>query len=634
VEWPSGAITERNDLAVDRFHDIGEPMGTIPVQPSVSLGDNMTLNARGAGSIQWYLNGELLLGQTNRSLQLAGISAAQAGRYTVVITTDTVTNTYAAYVHVDAQFTRVTSGAIVEDTGNSYVPAWADYDGDGYADLFVANGGNEGPTLPFIYRNLGDGTFDRMTSVDVGDLADDTIQSAQGNWADVDNDGDLDLFVGCAMEHEVARLYLNDSKGRFVRATAGNGIERTFWNWGSAWADYDNDGWVDLYLASGWINPNYTDWLMHNQRSCTFDACPGVPFRLMYVNFGSWADADNDGDSDLFVGDFGSANNAFYRNNGDGTFIDDTSAGLGPGAGGAVAPVWGDFDNDGDLDLFLTRNQAPCYFYRNQGKGVFVASSSEPALQTMGLCAAAGDFDNDCDLDLFVTRGQGSGERSLLLRNDGTGHFESVVLGSFPMAQGHLTGCAWVDYDNNGALDLFATTVNNEANVLYRNNGNGNHWLILRLKGTTSNAAAIGAKVHIASNAEGRLYRQKREIAGGSFDDLRAHFGLGSAAVARFVNVEWPSGTRQTLRNVAADQIVTVVEPRRPIVSARVTTPTSIELTLEGDPEAVYEIQASTNLIDWTVLGTVTNTTGQSLWTDTEFNGTAWRFYRAVGTGL
>jgi enediyne biosynthesis protein E4 len=633
VEWPSGAITESTDLAVDQVHSVVEPMAIIPARSVVSLGDDVTLTCRGTGAIQWYFNGEAIAGATNRVLELSAITAEDAGRYTVVLSTATATHVFASSVRVDTQFTQITDGAVVEDPGNSYVPVWGDYDADGYVDLFVANGGNEGPTLQFIYRNLGDGTFSRMTAAEVGELANDKVQTAQGGWADIDNDGDLDLFIGSAQENSACRLYLNQGNGQFAAIMEDVGLNQPLWPWGSVWADYDNDGWVDLYLGSGWVSAQLTDCLMRNQGDGTFRACSGIPFRLMNVNFGSWGDADNDGDLDLFVGNFGSVNNAFYRNNGDGTFIDDTAAGLCPGAGGAVAPIWGDYDNDGDLDLFLTRNGGPCYYYKNQGDGTFLAISSEPALQTMGLCAAAGDYDNDGDLDLFVTRGQGSGACSLLLRNDGTGHFESTLHGSFPKAPGHFTGCSWVDYDNNGTLDLFVTTVNNEVNSLYRNNGNGNHWLIVRLKGTTSNAAAIGAKVRVSSFQSERIHRQLRQISGGSVDDLRAHFGMGSATQVRQLQIEWPSGTVQVFRNVDVDQILTVVEPRRPVLIATRSTGASVALALTGDAGAVYQLQASSNLMDWAVVGTVTNELGQCSWTDPEAGPVSAKFYRAIRTG-
>jgi hypothetical protein len=220
-----------------------------------------------------------------------------------------------------------------------------------------------------------------------------------------------------------------------------------------------------------------------------------------------------------------------------------------------------------------------------------------------------------------------------LLRNDGTGHFGSVLHGSFPPAAGHFSGCAWADYDNNGTLDLLGTTVNGEANALYRNNGNGNHWLIVRLKGTTSNAAAIGAKVRVVSTLQGRTQRQLRQISGGCFDDLRAHFGLGDSTLVRHLQIEWPSGTLQSFRNLAADQVLTVIEPRRPVLEAVRAEGVSVELRLEGDVGAVYQFQASTNLSDWSVVGTVTNEVGQCSWTEAGVDEEKVRFYRAIRVG-
>jgi hypothetical protein len=286
--------------------------------------------------------------------------------------------------------------------------------------------------------------------------------------------------------------------------------------------------------------------------------------------------------------------------------------------------VWGDFDNDGDMDIFLTRHQAPCFYFQNQGDGTFIEDGTRAALQTTGGGAAAGDYDNDGDLDLFVPRGQSSGERSLLLENDGRGQFTSVVLDSFPLDTGHFTVCSWADYDNDGDLDMFVSTTENERNALYRNEGNANHWLIVRLKGTVSNVAAIGTKVRIQTSTEAGTLRQVRQITGGNFDDLRAHFGLGDAAQVDLLRIEWPSGIVQEIANVPANQVLSVTEPPRLV-------PQGIgAFQIQCWINQSFEVQASTDLTLWSTVATVTNTTGTLVFEDAVAGQHECRYYRVL----
>jgi hypothetical protein len=530
-------------------------------------------------------------------------------------------------------FTRITSGAIVEDLSYSARPAWGDYNGDGWVDLFVANGLNTGAaTLQFVYRNNGDGTFTRVPAAEGGDLVTDTIETVQGQWADFDNDGDLDMFRGSMPSGSSNQLYVNDGGGHFTGVAANVAINSFGGVQGSACGDFDNDGFVDVCLSSSYVGGYPTDRLMRNQRDGTFVRCTTIPFRNMLNQFCAWGDADSDGDLDLFAPSE-SGSHAFYRNNGDGRFIDDVTTGLGS-SGSAVNPVWGDFDNDGDMDIFLSRHQPPCFYYQNLGDGTFIADGTRSALQTMGIGAAAGDYDNDGDLDVFVPRGQSSGERSYLLENDGTAQFTAVVLGSFPLDTGHFTGSSWADYDNDGDLDLFVSTTNNERNALYRNEGNANHWLIVRVKGTASNAAAIGTKVRILTSTEAGPLWQMRQITGSNFDDLRAHFGLGAAAQVDLLRIEWPSGIVQEIENVQGRQILTVTEHQEgatnaPSLAMSTLTDATVQLTATGQADLRYVFEASTDLAQWTKLAVRTNLTGTVEYSPST-SASSQRFYRVV----
>jgi len=529
-------------------------------------------------------------------------------------------------------FTRITSGAIVTDASYSARPGWGDYNGDGWVDLFVANGLSTGAAaVQFVYRNNGDGTFTRVQAAEGGDLVTDTIETAQGQWADFDNDGDLDMFIGSLPSGASNRLYVNDGGGHFTRVTADVAINSFGAVWCSACADFDNDGFVDLCLSPGYLG-RYPR-LMRNQADGTFVLCTTIPFRNMLNISSAWGDADDDGDLDLFVPNNQSGSNAFFRNNGDGRFVDDVTAGLGS-IGSAVNPVWGDFDNDGDMDIFLSRHQAPCFYFQNQGDGTFVEDRTRAALQTMGIGAAAGDYDNDGDLDLFIPRGQYTGERSYLLENDGTGQFTSVVLGSFPLDTGHFTVCSWADYDNDGDLDLFVSTIGSERNALYRNEGNANHWLIVRLKGIASNAAAIGTQVRIQTSSEARPLWQMRQITGGNFDDLRAHFGLGDATQVDTLRIEWPSGIVQEIENVPANQVLTVTEHQEgatnaPSLAMSNLTDGTVQLSATGQVDLRYVFEASGDLAQWIKLAVRTNLTGTVNYTPPT-SAAAQRFYRVV----
>jgi hypothetical protein len=568
------------------------------------------------------------------TLTLSSVTLEHSGDYRAIAANaggDTVTSDVAHLEVILPPFTRITEGPIVEDASYSARPAWGDYNGDGWVDLFVANGLNTGAAaVQFVFRNNGDGTFTRVEAAEGGDLVTDTIETVQGQWADFDNDGDLDMFRGSVPSGASNQLYVNDGGGHFTRVAANVGINSFGGVWGSACGDFDNDGFADVCLCPTDIGTNR---LMRNQGDGTFVRCTTIPFRNMGTGFPAWGDADDDGDLDLFSPTWQSGNNAFYRNQGDGSFIDDVTARLGS-SGSAVNPVWGDFDNDGDMDIILTRHQAPCFYFQNQGDGTFVEDGTRPALQTTGVGAAAGDYDNDGDLDLFIPRGQWSGERSYLLENDGTAQFTSVVLGSFPLDTGHFTGCSWADYDNDGDLDLFVSTANNERNALYRNEGNANHWLIVRPKGIASNAAAIGTQVRIQTSSEARPLWQMRQITGGNFDDLRAHFGLGDATQVDTLRIEWPSGIVQEITNVPANQVLAVTEHQEgatnaPSLAMSNLTDGTVQLTATGQADLRYVFEASTDLAQWTKLAVRTNLTGTVNYTPPT-SAALQRFYRVV----
>jgi hypothetical protein len=220
----------------------------------------------------------------------------------------------------------------------------------------------------------------------------------------------------------------------------------------------------------------------------------------------------------------------------------------------------------------------------------------------------------------------------MLWRNNGDGTFTEITAGSIVTDAGRSEGVAWGDYDNDGFMDLFLARGRvNGQNALYRNNGNSNRWLKVKLEGTASNRSAIGAKVKLRATINGRTFWQMREVPGGNRcqDDLRANFGLGNATVVNTLRIEWPSRAVQELQNVAVNQILTLYEP--PAMSATVRADGACELNIKAEPNRGWQIQASGDLLNWETLTTVTNTSYQFQFTDPAVAGMDCRFYRVKG---
>jgi hypothetical protein len=514
-----------------------------------------------------------------------------------------------------APFTRITEGDIVNTLGCSWGCAWGDYNDDGFVDLFVANG-VPAPTN-FLYVNYRDGRFRRIL---VGNpiVTDELGDGSGAVWADLDNDGDLDLFV--TIYGAPNALYDNQGAGVFSRLTEGSIGTDAEKSVGCSWGDYDRDGWLDLFVGNGESQRNA---LYHGLQDGTFERIysGAIPEEAMHSQGSAWGDCNNDGLADLFVTNPGRPDSLFI-NEGGGQFRKVTDAHPGLLALSSAGCTWGDYDNDGWLDLLVpTIAQEADLLYHNTGQGLFELVAGPPG----GIVGAAwGDYDNDGYLDLI---GMGANDYSLL-HNKRDGTFEGITI-----TPGNAGGqsFAWADYDNDGFLDLFIGRGGTTAltDHLYHNDGNGNAWLHVRPVGTVSNRSAIGAKVRIRATIWGNTFWQMREIATGDGfsgqSDLRAHFGLGDATNVTTLRIEWPSGTVQELTNVAANQILTITEP------ARLVPLGPREFQIRCWKGMKFEVQKSLNLQTWASLGTVTNVTGTLTFQDIQGDpGTACCFYRVA----
>jgi hypothetical protein len=504
---------------------------------------------------------------------------------------------------------------LIETTGTGV--AMIDYDGDGRLDLFFVNGSTlegfpagEAPTN-HLYRNAGGGRFEDVT--ERAGLA----ASGWGQGAcvgDYDNDGKDDLLVSYWGQNH---LYRNTG-GRFEDVTRAAGLSesRVRWNTGCAFFDYDRDGRLDLIVAnyidldlktaptpdSGLCRykglevacgpPGLTggrNLLYHNRGDGTFeDASEKSGITRASGTYGlgvSTLDFDNDGWTDVYVAN-DSNPSALYRNNHDGTFTDiGIKAGCAysqdgkPQAGMGIAI--GDYDHNGTMDIFKTNFAGDTStLYANTGNGLCEDRTFAGGIglntRWLGWGTSFVDLDNDGWLDLFLTNGHvypevrqlkteaGYEQRKVVYRNLGNGRFADITeqLGPPVTDPKAGRGTAFGDLDDDGQIDVAIANVNDLPD-LYRLNGNkANHWVTLKLVGTSSNRNAIGARVHCVSGG----VEQWQEVRGGgsylSQNDFRVHFGLGAATRVDRLEVRWPNGNEQAWQNLDIDRVHTLTEER------------------------------------------------------------------------
>lgn len=427
--------------------------------------------------------------------------------------------------------------------------AFGDYDRDGNLDLYIAEGSKQGTRTKrdLLFHGRGNGVFDYVSNV--AGILTTTDRGRCGFWVDYDNDGKLDLFVKNYSDSN--RLYHNNGDATFTEVAAAAGLaDATLGqDLGSicSFADYDNDGFMDVFFSGD----GTTDVLYHNNGDGTVTDV-SVAAGMLPLRNGkgiAWGDYNNDGFIDLCVvrgnqGAKGTMGVTLYRNNGDGTFTDVTAAAGVADTGNDWAAVWGDYDNDGFLDLFITK---------------------------------AG------------TTALGPGNANLLYHNNGDGTFTSVAATEGVALEDGVSlhkGAAWGDYNNDGFLDLIVKdgigseqdneTGSSGPHRLFKNNGNSNHFIKVNLKGVQSNSRGIGARVTV-TYAGGMAYRQNDGGGGGQYASQSSqplHFGIGTATQAT-VKVEWSSGVVDTLSSVPANSTITVVEGGLPTPTPSPTeTPT------------------------------------------------------------
>jgi enediyne biosynthesis protein E4 len=603
------------------FECIAQPVFTRQPTPRtnfVSIGASLTnrvtaTTSNGPLAYQWHRNNVLLAHATNSALVLTNLQ--QSAIY-FARATDSVGHMDSAewVVQVDPTFTKVTSGPVVKVSG--FASAWGDYNNDGLADLFIGTitGNPTGTGLNALYRNLGNGEFIAApaTNFPAGTVG---ISAA---WADYNNDGFLDLVVS---KTGADLLYRNLGDGTFAKVQNPISTESGV-GFATAWGDFNNDGLVDLFVGNETGAPNAV-YLNHDAGVFTKMTNASLAVSV-FTQGAAVADYDNDGWLDLVVANYFNNKMLLYHNNGSGTLVSITNSPITTSLGEFSACAWGDYDNDGWLDLFVGGYRSgKNSLYQNNRDGTFskIATSivSTDPINGKGVW---GDYDNDGFLDLLVSRGGGA---TLLYHNSGDGQFTTAATGSIGVDGSAGRASAWVDIDNDGFLDLWIARTLGELNCLYRNNGNSNSWLIVKLQGRVSNRAAIGAKVRVKARLRGETTWQMRQITG---DDLNAHFGLGSATNIETLRIEWPSGIHQEFHDLKPGTPVILVEPSR-LTLSRLNGSSLFSLTALGGREVSYLVESSSDLLNWSPFSTTTNSTDFSGFTNSFAAPGALRFFRA-----
>ncbi len=440
-------------------------------------------------------------------------------------------------------FTKVTAGAIATDAFLTQGCAWVDYDNDNDMDLFAANNNN---TNNALYSNNGDGTFTKLTS---GIVVTDGGSTSQGSWGDFNNDGNIDLFI-TNKENVISQdnsLYINNGNGNFTKITSGSIVNDQGYSFGSAWADINNDGYLDMFVVNQIATENNFLYLNNGDESftkVTTGDIVNVPATSYSCAFG---DYDNDNNIDLFIANRDETN-FLYHNNGDGTFTRIVDGDIVNDLEYSIGANWVDYDNDMDLDLYVSNGNAENNsLYVNNNDGTFTKDTLIEIANdgTHSLCSNWADIDNDGDLDLYIT----TLNNNLLYANNGDKTFTQVTANTITADNLSSRGCAWADYDNDGDMDLFVANYG-VANNLYSNDGNSNNWINIKCQGSGSNKSGIGAKVWLKAMINGSPVWQYRQINLQSGylaqNSLDVHFGLGEAQSIDSVKVEWSSGRTES----------------------------------------------------------------------------------------
>ncbi|HPE56115.1 MAG TPA: FG-GAP-like repeat-containing protein [Bacteroidales bacterium] len=497
---------------------------------------------------------------------------------------------------------KVNDVIIADEGGDAQGVSWVDYDNDGFIDVYISNIDYE---VNLLYKNDGSGSFYKQTE---SSLVLNNFNTESSAWADFNNDGLIDVYL---CNNGLNQLYKNLGEGTFEElpqtSIPADGLHST----SAAWSDYNNDGYLDLFVC----NSNGNNMLYHNNGNETFLPIVGIDMTSIYSksNVCIWGDYNNDGFSDLFVGNGNSENNFLYKNNGDGTFETISELNIVTDGGTSSSANWADFNNDGWLDLFVANYYGEQNFlYYNNGDGTFTRIFGEAPVNYFNYSKAScvTDLDNNGTIDILVGNAHASYSdysKNKIYLNQGNGSY-SELSGVFTSDTQPTASLALADYNNDGFEDVLAVARNGYNSILYQNIPNDNNWAAIQLLSTTSNASSIGASVRIKANIDGEYKWQMMELA--SSNGLRAqnsfilHFGLGNAQTIDSIEIRWPSGNVCQFYDIDANKLIKISEDclildvyeeqlnSKPIVNVY-PNPASVSMVInvEGLQNFIQEIQ-------------------------------------------
>lgn len=467
-------------------------------------------------------------------------------------------------------FLKITDGALVTTAADSRSCNFVDINGDMLDDIFISSGPFEGNTN-MLYINNGDGTFSEITT---DAIVSDTNRFDGATFADCDNDGDADCFV-VTWYGEKNYFYTNNGDGTFAHITDVEMQSANTYSETASWGDYDNDGWLDLYVTNSAGDKH--NLLYRNTTDGDFEKITGIdPVEDMHKSRGvNWTDLNGDGAIDLLVVNEDTEPDDMFLNNGAGVFTKVTTGDVVEAETSTMSSSSVDVDNDLDADIITAswEGQNNQLFIQNADGNFIAATTGDLTTDTSySFTTACEDYDNDGDIDLFITNGFADAELvNYAYLNDGAGNFTRDLV-SFPdLSTVCSYGAAWGDANNDGFPDLVIAncrgldgTADDPFNTFYLNNGNDNHWIKIHLTGSLSNMSAIGAKIKVRAVIDGEVVWQMREVSAQngycSQNSFTAHFGLGDATVADSIIINWPSGTETILLNEDINATLLITE--------------------------------------------------------------------------
>lgn len=434
-------------------------------------------------------------------------------------------------------------------TGPSLGSAWADFNDDGLQDLMVANyAGNRN----FLFENTGKDMFSNFESeAIVTDLND----SYGVSWGDYNNDGFADLFVS---NHSGNNYLYKNTGDSFVKITEGVVTSDITNAWDGAWVDYNNDGLLDIFVATN--NQNY---LYKNIGNDDFEKITkGNIVNDSEASFGfAWGDYNNDGFADLFVANFGNQNNSLYKNNGDGTFQKILTGSIVNDGGQSRSASWGDYNNDGYFDLYVTNSGQKNFLYRNNGDETFTKVMADPIVNDSywSFSSVWTDFDNDGFLDMAVVNSTSTDSVSLF-RNNQDGTFTKMMDPSL-LANGTSSwSISQADFNNDGYEDLYVAGRGNNKGYLFQNINEGRNYVTLALRGTTANFDGIGSRIQIKAGNQWQTRFISTRSGRGSQSSIKVNFGLDQSTMIDSILVYWPGNKRQILTGISVNQELEIKE--------------------------------------------------------------------------